>query len=450
MPEIKSYKQYIFKNGQFRKTASGGAEIRVVDKLPDVGEENVLYVLDGSKLSARSQHDFTLKSMTIEIDTSDAANWPTEDTLDLKKRDMIKYHFNNDDMFDYDNADSDETTIRHRLASNYYLHIVSTPIDDDFIDAISAGKAVMRFDYPTLTKNYHGWNQNYKGPGRVGYCRDFSEDLKYKDILQNSLIYITSDDIKEDENGQLYVDKRINLFDIIKNGYNFYYAEAEMIGHRISYYKDKVRLLDKSEIKDMPTSYQKLATQVKQHSDKDDQYHHIYCNNGTTYGLQHESDANTRFINFGWKQDKNNAHPALLGRQAPKRPPFRAIFPIMLGQNLYNDGIDNSYGVSSPYLRTKNYDNVYFNHSSEANYVDDRNHIGVHMYPKNKNYRNSHRSVMVPQFAILNDNNWEKTYSRSDKTLAFNFCAVYIFVNDSELTESCVFINTIATIVNRL
>lgn len=49
--EIKTYKQYIFKNGQYRKTASGGAEVRVVDVLPTVGEENVLYVLDGSELT---------------------------------------------------------------------------------------------------------------------------------------------------------------------------------------------------------------------------------------------------------------------------------------------------------------------------------------------------------------------------------------------------------------
>lgn len=449
MPEIKTYKQYIFKNGQFRKTASGGAEIRVVDELPTVGEENVLYVLDGSKLSARSQHDFTLKSMTIEIDTSDAANWPTEDTLNLKKRDMIKYHFNNDDVFDYDNADIDENDIRHRMASNYYLHIISTPIDDDFIDAISAGKAVMRFDYPTLTKNYHGWNQNYKGPGRVGYCRDFSEDLKYRDILEDSLIYITANDIKEDANGQLYVDKRISLFDIIKNGYNFYYCGQEMWGKRISDYE--ARLLNKSELQDMPISYQKLAAQVKQYSDNDGEYHHIYCNNGTAYGPMHASDFNSRSSKYLWQQAKNAGDNVFgLGSQAAKRAPFRAIFPIMLGQNLYDDNIDNSYGVSSPYLRTKNYDNACFNHSSEANYVDDRLSIGVHMYPKSRNYRNTHRSVMVPQFAILDGDTWEKTYSRSDKTLAFNFCAVYIFVNDLQLSESCVFINTIATIVNRL
>ncbi len=48
--EIKSYKQYIYKDGQFRKTSGGGgAEIRVVDALPDLGEPNVLYVLDDGK-----------------------------------------------------------------------------------------------------------------------------------------------------------------------------------------------------------------------------------------------------------------------------------------------------------------------------------------------------------------------------------------------------------------
>ena len=45
--EIKAYRQYIYKNGQFRKTSGGGgAEIRVVDTLPELGEPNVLYVLD--------------------------------------------------------------------------------------------------------------------------------------------------------------------------------------------------------------------------------------------------------------------------------------------------------------------------------------------------------------------------------------------------------------------
>lgn len=48
--EIKSYKQYIYKDGQFRKTSGGGgAEIRVVDVLPELGEPNVLYVLDDGK-----------------------------------------------------------------------------------------------------------------------------------------------------------------------------------------------------------------------------------------------------------------------------------------------------------------------------------------------------------------------------------------------------------------
>ena len=54
---IKAYKEYIFKDGAFRKVASGGAEVRVVDVLPTVGEPNVLYVLDNGSITPTGDVD---------------------------------------------------------------------------------------------------------------------------------------------------------------------------------------------------------------------------------------------------------------------------------------------------------------------------------------------------------------------------------------------------------
>ena len=65
--EIKAYRQYIYKNGQFRKTSGGGgAEIRVVDTLPELGEPNVLYVLDDGTSQPSSKGAVVEDTITIK------------------------------------------------------------------------------------------------------------------------------------------------------------------------------------------------------------------------------------------------------------------------------------------------------------------------------------------------------------------------------------------------
>lgn len=65
--EIKAYRQYIYKNWQFRKTSGGGgAEIRVVDTLPELGEPNVLYVLDDGTQQPSSKGAVVEDTITIK------------------------------------------------------------------------------------------------------------------------------------------------------------------------------------------------------------------------------------------------------------------------------------------------------------------------------------------------------------------------------------------------
>lgn len=115
-----------------------------------------------------------------------------------------------------------------QIASHSYVRFITTEIDSKFEQAIVNNKAVIRLDYPIRK------SQNYKD--EIGY-RGYADSLQIKGsggesavaYINNNLIFITEDDVKTDNNGNKYIDKRISVLSLLQKMTDDYSPDDEGI-----------------------------------------------------------------------------------------------------------------------------------------------------------------------------------------------------------------------------
>lgn len=115
-----------------------------------------------------------------------------------------------------------------QIASHSYVRFITTEIDSKFEQAIANNKAVIRLDYPIRK------SQNCKD--EIGY-RGYADSLQIRGsegesavvYINNNLIFITEDDVKTDNNGNKYIDKRISVLSLLQKMTDDYSPDDEEI-----------------------------------------------------------------------------------------------------------------------------------------------------------------------------------------------------------------------------
>ena len=105
-----------------------------------------------------------------------------------------------------------------------YLHIKSSFIDSYAEEQIEAGNFIIRFDYST---KYKKTSRKLKGDGRYSFAHNFYDQETHEmlikmPILENSFIYIDTNDIKTDAQGRKFIYKKIPITRIVNA---LWYAE---------------------------------------------------------------------------------------------------------------------------------------------------------------------------------------------------------------------------------
>lgn len=139
-------------------------------------------------------------------------------TYDLKKTNMTDYVVQYD-IYNHNYLVNDGTKI--------WVNFETTPINDKMEEEINNGRFVIRLDYPIegKTRCHFGGNVRIRAVNQlyrthdygVGY-RGFSPFFKglaprKKQILLNSLVFITPQDIKTNEYGEKYIHKKVSLYE---------------------------------------------------------------------------------------------------------------------------------------------------------------------------------------------------------------------------------------------
>lgn len=177
MADTKKYKQYIFKDGDYREvvgshTVSGGSE--------PVGNGDIEIRLDFA-------YDY------------EGTN-PTNNLFGL----------------------SGEENTWSQDPRHQYLKITSTPITSEFEEAVKNGTGVIRFDYPIKTnKSNHDLHESgHKGFTRNLYTFDSDAYVIFKNpneqLYKDAIIFLTEDDISTDRHGNKIIVKKFSMEEMSK------------------------------------------------------------------------------------------------------------------------------------------------------------------------------------------------------------------------------------------